>query len=84
MTAEERIIRVLKEKQIELNLRTMAFADYLGISASLWVKIRDGKRPLNSFAASAAGNRFPELESYVLIFLRHELPTRNRKLKACI
>lgn len=84
MTAEARILEALKQKQKELGLGTMAFAEYLGISPSLWVKIRDGKRPLNSFAAAAASNKFPELESYVLIFLRHELPTRNRKLKVCI
>ena len=83
MTAEERLLGELKRKQAELGLGTVAFAHHLGISPSLWVKVRDGQRPLNAFAAAAAGSRFPELESLVLFFLRYELPTRNRRMKRC-
>ncbi len=81
LTAEYQIVNVLIEKEKSMGLGVVGFAEYLGISASLWVKTRDRKRPLNSLVAAAAGNKFPELESYVLIFLRHELPIRNRKLK---
>ena len=76
MTAEERIVQALRAKEREIGV--MALARALGVSAPLWVAVREGTRRLGARMADGAASKYPELDADAMLFLRYELPRRRR------
>ena len=64
------LIKILINRQLEQDLTNTAFAKKLGVSRTLWVMTRNGRRNVNITLLRAVAREFPELDDEILAFLR--------------
>ena len=68
-SAEDRLIRALVARQKQLGAPNGAFAQRLGISRSLWVRLSTGERSVSLRLLRGALRAFPDLAALVLACL---------------
>lgn len=72
------LIEALIQKQRELGMQDVHFAQELGFSRTFWNRVKNGKRGVTVAVLRAVLRRFPELEPDVLAFLQEEKTPAGR------
>ena len=66
------LIELLQARQRELGLSDGAFARRLGVSRSLWIAVRSGRRAVGLNLLRGVVRAFPDLDDEVLDYLRED------------